>query len=152
MRQSCWPDVLFALDRDPLTLKINSCEETMHHTTPSGPSGPVSEMTLSRTMLLGLLVIFSEINWMFLLAFRNWEISRLRKRLNQELFSLGMAEAASAGLDLDQLQPQTDIFNEKDLALKQISFLSDEIRHLTRQLGVERQEYVNRRARNWGLS
>jgi len=88
---------------------------------------------------------------MVLLAFRNWEIAQLQKRLHQELHSLGLAEAAMAGLDVTVAGPQVDIFNEKDLALKQISFLSDEIKHLATQRDAERQEYVQRRIRSWNL-
>jgi len=109
------------------------------------------ELSLINAIRFGLLVVFSEIKWLVLLALRNWEISQLRKRLNQELHGLGLAEAAHAGLDVPRESLQDDIFNEKDLALKQVSFLSDEIKHLTAQLETERQEYVLRRIQAWGL-
>ena len=109
------------------------------------------ELSLIDAIRLGLLVVFSEIKWLVLLAFRNWEISQLRKRLNQELHGLGLAEAAMTGLEIPRESLREDIFNEKDLALKQVSFLSDEIKHLTAQLEIERQEYVHRRVQAWGL-
>jgi hypothetical protein len=109
------------------------------------------QLSLLSTIRFGLLVVFSEIKWCILLAFRNWEISQLRKRLNQEFHNLGLAEAAIVGLDVHLEAVGDDIFNEKDLALKQVSFLSDEIKHLMAQLETERQEYVRRRVQAWGL-
>lgn len=119
------------------------------------PSPHVSQqarnLSMTGSIRLGLLVLFSEIKWMLLLALRNLEIAQLRRRLNQELHSLGLAEAALAGLDIHHVQAQADIFNEKDLALKQISFLSDEIKHLAAQLDNERREYIRSRLQAWGL-
>lgn len=118
------------------------------------------DMYMTSSIRLGLLVLFSEMKWIVLLLLRNWEISQLRKRLNQEYHSLGLAQAATTGQDISQGQVQSDataaiaataIFCEKDLALKQISFLSDEIKHLTAQLDIERQEYIRRRVQAWGL-
>lgn len=109
------------------------------------------ELSMIDAIRLGLLVVFSEIKWLVLLAFRNWEISQLRKRLHQELHNLGLAEAAITGLEIPWESPRSEIFNEKDLALKQVSFLADEIKHLTSQLEVERQEYVRRRVQAWRL-
>lgn len=120
-------------------------------------------LSLASLIRLGLLVLFSEVQWILLLLLRNWEISQLRKRLNQEYHSLGLAQAATTGQDINQGEVQaaavnytaavkdTAIFCEKDLALKQISFLSDEIKHLTAQLDIERQDYIRRRVQAWGL-
>jgi hypothetical protein len=109
------------------------------------------QLSLLGTIRFGLLVIFSEIKWCILLAFRNWEISQLRKRLHQELHALGLAEAVMTGLDVPRETMEDDIFHEKDLALKQVSFLSGEIKHLLAQLETERQEYIRRRVQAWGL-
>ncbi len=124
----------------------------MHEHSPPPFSDAAPDLSLTGVIRLGLLVLFSEIKWMILLAFRNWEIAQLSRRLNQELHSLGLAEAMGAGLDVAAAEPLADIFNEKDLALKQISFLSDEIKHLTTQLDAERQEYIQRRVQAWGLA
>jgi hypothetical protein len=124
----------------------------MHEHSPPPFSDSAPDLSLTGVIRLGLLVLFSEIKWMILLAFRNWEIAQLSRRLNQELHSLGLAEASMAGLDVAAAEPPTDIFNEKDLALKQISFLSEEIKHLATQLDAERQEYIQRRVKSWGLA
>lgn len=120
----------------------------MHHAR-SNDSAP--DLSWLDAMRIGLSVLCSELKWMILRALRTWEISQLRKRLRQELFNLGMAEAALAGLDLEQAQAQPNIFNEKELSLKQISFLTDEIKFLTNQMDAQRQEYVQRRVQAWGL-
>lgn len=109
------------------------------------------DLTFLKTIWLGLLVLFSELQWMTLLAIRNWEISQLRKRLNQELHGLGLVEAAMAGLDVPQEDAREDFFIEKELSLKQISFLSEEIKHLSSQLELEHKEYVSARVESWGI-
>lgn len=123
----------------------------MHHDDQSASTTSIQDLSATSCIRLGLLVLLSELKWMVVLAFRNWEIAQLRRRLNQELLGLGLAEAGMAGLDVVQGQPQANIFNEKDLALKQISFLSDEIKHLADQIVVERQDYIRRRVQAWGL-
>ena len=114
-------------------------------------SAKAQDLTFLKTIRLGLLVLFSELQWMTLLAIRNWEISQLRKRLNQELHGLGLVEAAMAGLDVPQEDAGEDFFIEKELSLKQISFLSEEIKHLSSQLESERKEYVSTRVESWGI-
>ncbi len=120
----------------------------MQHVSPHSPS---QNLSWTDALRLGLLVLCSELKWMILRVLRTWEIQQLRRRLHQELFNLGMAEAAMAGLDLEHAQSQPNIFNEKDLSLKQISFLTDEIKHLTNQMDTEREEYIQRRVQAWGL-
>lgn len=110
------------------------------------------DMPLFRALLLGLKVIGSEFSWICIAGFRKWEISQLRKRLNQEYRTLGMIEAAGTGLDLAKNDEQLNIFDEKELAIKQIAFLLDEIAYLKAQLLEERTAYVERRVRKWKLS
>ncbi|SDB04470.1 hypothetical protein SAMN05660653_00214 [Desulfonatronum thiosulfatophilum] len=103
-------------------------------------------------LLLGFRVLGSEFKWIFIRSLRNWEISQLRKRLHQEYHTLGMIEAAASDLEIAKAGDALDIFDEKELAIKQISFLLDEISFLTDQLRDERQEYVRRRVQKWKLT
>jgi hypothetical protein len=106
-------------------------------------------MSTRRTLTLGLVVLCSELKWIFIVCLRKWEISQLQKRLSQEFRNLGMVEAVTSGLDIAKAQQQLNIFDEKELALKQISFLLDEIQYLSSQLTEERQEYIRDRVRKW---
>lgn len=106
---------------------------------------------LHRSLWLGLKVLASELTWLFLVALRNWEIAQLRKRLRQEYHALGMIEAAEAGLELAKNDQELSIFDEKELAVKQIAFLLDEIEYLKARLKEERTEYVRRRVQKWKL-
>lgn len=105
-----------------------------------------------RVFLLGLKVLGSEFQWMFINGLRNWEIAQLRKRLTQEYRTLGMIEAAGAGLELAKNDQELDIFDEKELAINQIAFLLDEIAYLKAQVLEERNAYIQRRVRKWNLA
>ncbi len=118
-------------------------------TTTNPPGG--TNIPLHRSFWLGLKVLGSELTWLFLLTLRNWEIAQLRKRLRQEYHALGMIEAAGAGLELAKNEQQLNIFDEKELAIKQIAFLLDEIEYLKTRLKEERTEYVQRRVKKWKL-
>ena len=102
-------------------------------------------------ILLGLKVLGSELKWLVIQLLRNWEIAQLRKRLHQEYRSLGVIEAAGAGLEQAMDDQELNIFDEKELALKQIAFLLDEIQYLQNRLREERDEYIQRRVRKWSL-
>ncbi|WP_146164755.1 hypothetical protein [Desulfonatronum sp. SC1] len=119
-------------------------------TTTTSPDA--TNIPLHRSFWLGLKVLGSELTWLFLLTLRNWEIAQLRKRLRQEYHALGMIEAAGAGLELAKNDQELNIFDEKELAIKQIAFLLDEIDYLKTRLKEERAEYVGRRVRKWKLS
>jgi len=110
-----------------------------------------TNIALHRLFWLGLKVLGSELTWLFLLTLRNWEIAQLRKRLRQEYHALGMIEAAEAGLELAKNDQELNIFDEKELAIKQIAFLLDEIEYLKARLKEERAEYVQRRVQKWKL-
>jgi hypothetical protein len=101
---------------------------------------------------LGLRVVGSELKWLFLRILRNWEISQLRRRLEQEYALLGRTEAEAAGLDVSASPARTHIFDEKELALKQIAFLLDEIGFLSTQIQEERSAYIEHRVREWNVT
>ena len=98
---------------------------------------------VTRLILTGWKVLFSELKWSLIKICRQWEIRQLKKRLHQEYTNLGryiysqVEELPSTAPDLSE--PETD------LALKQISFLKDEIAHLEKELVQTRQEYIERR-------
>ncbi len=119
-------------------------------TTTNPPGG--RSMPLHRSFWLGLKVLGSELTWFVLLGLRNWEIAQLRKRLRQEFHTLGKIEAVGAGLDLAKNDQDLNIFDEKELAIKQIAFLLDEIEYLKARVRDERAEYVQRRVRKWKLT
>lgn len=116
------------------------------------PQNAAQNMPLHRAFWLGLKVMGSELTWLILLGLRNWEIAQLRKRLHQEYHGLGMIIAAAAGLQLAKNDQELNIFDEKELALKQIAFLLDEIAYLKARLLDERAEYVRRRVQKWKLA
>jgi hypothetical protein len=100
-----------------------------------------------RLILTGWKVLFSELKWSLIKICRQWEIRQLKKRLHQEYTNLGryiyaqVEELPSTAPDLSE--PETD------LALKQISFLKDEIAHLEKELVQTRQEYIERRIKKF---
>ena len=116
--------------------------------TPSHASA-VRGLPILQDILLGLKVLGSELKWLIIALLRNWEIAQLRKRLHQEYRALGVIEAVGAGLEQAMDDRETNIFDEKELALKQIAFLLDEIRYLRDRLGEERKEYIQRRVNKW---
>ncbi|WP_457571895.1 hypothetical protein [Desulfovulcanus sp.] len=98
---------------------------------------------VTKLILTGWKVLFSELKWSVIKICRQWEIRQLKKRLDQEYTNLGrciyaqVQELPTGSPDLSD--PETD------LALKQISFLKDEIAHLEKELAQTRQEYIQRR-------
>jgi hypothetical protein len=92
-------------------------------------------------LLNGWKVIFSEFNWLFIKAFRRWEIKQLRKRLNEEYLALGKVYAFFVE-EKKSLDPED---TEAEIPLKQISFLKEEIEHMEEELEKSRVEYVERR-------
>ncbi len=115
------------------------------------PLAQIRNIILPANLFLGFKVLASEFKWMCIRCLRNWEIAQLRKRLHQEYHTLGMIEAARSDLDIGKAGQQLDIFDEKELAIKQIAFLLDEVQYLTTQLQEERREYVRRRVLRWNL-
>ena len=98
---------------------------------------------LTNLILTGWKVLFSELKWSIIKGCRQCEIKQLKKRLQEEYANLGrciytqIEDSPSSTPDISE--PETD------LALKQISFLKDEIIHLEKELVQTRQEYIERR-------
>ena len=103
----------------------------------------ISPLTL---LILGLRVIGSEIHWKILEAIRKWEIRQLQKRLNQEYEILGQLEVKEAEAELNKEQEA-----EKELCLKQVHFLQEEIQFLQQALDNMRREYIKERLSAWKL-
>ncbi|GAU08230.1 hypothetical protein [Desulfoplanes formicivorans] len=99
---------------------------------------------LWNNLLTGWKVIFSECKWLFIKAFRRWEIKQLHKRLNEEYRTLGKVYATS----VEENKTLTPEDVEADIPLKQISFLKEEIEHMNQELDNSRNEYVKRRSQS----
>lgn len=97
-----------------------------------------------KIILAGWRIIFSELKWVVIRTCRQWEIRQLQKRLTREMTSLGKCifHQTSSGTEIDIQEPETD------LALKQVSFLQDEIQYLKNELSKTRQEFINKRCGN----
>ncbi len=96
---------------------------------------------LWNNLLNGWKVMLSEFKWLFIRAFRRWEIKQLRKRLNEEYLTLGKVYASF----VDEKKPLEPDNTEAEIPLKQISFLAEEIEHMEQELDNSRSEYVKRR-------
>lgn len=81
---------------------------------------------------LGVTVWLSEMKWLGYSLLRKFEISRLAKRLQEEYTRLGTVAEAPRGKK-----------QAKELCLKQISFLKDEIKLLEDELEATRMQRVN---------
>ncbi len=92
----------------------------------------------------GWQVVFSEINWLLVKAFRRWEIKQMNKRLNEEYQILGKTFAAFAKEE-KALSPQDA---EAELPLKQIAFLQEEMEHMEQELRTSRSDYIKRRSQS----
>lgn len=82
---------------------------------------------------LGLSVWTSEMKWLATSLVRRFEISRLAKRLDEEYTRLGRVAEAPRGR-----------MAEKELCLKQIAFLKDEMAALQDELEARRTARLNR--------
>jgi len=91
---------------------------------------------------LGLKVWLSEIKWVMLDFLRNREITQLKKRLDQELISLGKTRIEDTAAADEAL----------DLAKKQVEFLEAEIAHLTGERDELRRNMIRKRMQSWGLA
>ena len=80
----------------------------------------------------GLTVWWEEIKWMLKGLFRRFEISRLEKELRKEYLLLGRIAENPRGRS-----------EEKDLSLRQIKFLKEEIQTLETETAREREERMN---------
>ncbi len=83
--------------------------------------------------LLGLKTWLAEIKWLTRTVLGRFEISRLEKELEREYASLGRIAEAPRGR-----------MEEKDLCLKQIAFLKDEIETLRNELARDREERMSK--------
>ncbi|MFP4168120.1 MAG: hypothetical protein ACLFSY_04640 [Desulfonatronovibrionaceae bacterium] len=95
-----------------------------------------------KIIILGWKIILSEIKWAVVRTCRVWEIRQLQKRLRQEFSYLGESVYRQITNDPTRVDPDEP---ETDLALKQVSFLQEEIRHLQEELNRSRQEFINKR-------
>lgn len=105
--------------------------------------------------ILGLKVLFSEIQWLGLLWLRRQEARQLEKRLAEEQTSLGAAVAAhlAARGPVDPgKDPLPALDNDSLLAYKQVRFLRQELDHLHKERASMRQDFVARRKQRLGLS
>lgn len=89
------------------------------------------------TILKGLRLLWAQTSWTAIAWMRQREIAALRSRLHDEYRRLGEAVSSAwkAGQALDPTAPDTGI------ALRQVDFLLDEIRHLEQALDEERQRF-----------
>ena len=95
-----------------------------------------------KPVLNGFKLMASEAKWVVIKCLRSLEIRQLRKRLGEELQTLGKA-FADAQSRAELFDPTT---SDNDLILKQISFLQQEIDHLEKELAATRAEYVHNRS------
>jgi len=113
-------------------------------TAPDGSSDrdvPLWKETI-RIIFTGWKIIFSETKWAVIRTCRVWEIRQLKKRLDQEFSNLGQSVFNQARTEPTRIDPKDP---ETDLALKQVSFLQEEIHHLQNELDRTRQEFINKR-------
>ncbi|QGY39812.1 hypothetical protein GM415_06645 [Pseudodesulfovibrio cashew] len=87
-----------------------------------------NEDTILGIFLLGLRTWLAEIKWLSKSALTRFEVSRLEKELNQEYGNLGRIAEAPRGK-----------MAEKELCLKQIGFLKEEIENLRADLAADRE-------------
>jgi len=83
--------------------------------------------------LLGLKTWLAEIKWLSRTVLGRFETGRLEKELEREYASLGRIAEAPRGR-----------MEEKDLCLKQISFLKEEIETLRGELARDREERMSK--------
>ena len=96
------------------------------------------EESILDIFLLGLKTWLAEIKWLAASVLGRYEISRLEKELNQEYGILGRIAETPRGKK-----------EAKELCLKQIEFLKEEIETLRSELAGDREERMkNLRKRN----
>jgi len=78
---------------------------------------------------LGVQTWLAEVKWLTKSALTRWEISRLEKELEQEYGNLGRIAEAPRGKK-----------EEKEMCLRQIEFLKEEIETLRTELAGDREE------------
>lgn len=88
--------------------------------------------TVLDVFLLGLKTWLAEVKWLIRSLFGKFEISRLEKELEREYGTLGRIAESPRG--------QKDA---KELCLKQISFLKEEIETLKEELARDREERMS---------
>ncbi len=91
------------------------------------------QLGLLETVRLGICVYASEMKWLGRALLKKFEISRLAKRLEEEYTRLGRLT------ENPKRKKQ-----EKELCLKQLSFLKDEIETLKSELEARRIQRVNK--------
>ncbi|CCH49746.1 hypothetical protein [Pseudodesulfovibrio piezophilus] len=88
--------------------------------------------TVLEVFLLGLKTWTAEVKWLGKSVLTRFEISRLEKELNREYGILGrLAESPRGKKD------------EKELSLRQIDFLKEEIETLRTELALDREERMS---------
>lgn len=85
--------------------------------------------SVTDVLRLGLKTWVAEMKWLVRSWLGRWEISRLEKELNREYGILGQIAEAPRGKKED-----------KELCLKQIAFLKDEITTLKEELSGDREQ------------
>lgn len=85
--------------------------------------------TVMGVFLLGLKTWLAEMKWLVRAQFGKFEVSRLEKELEREYGILGRIAEAPRGRK-----------EEKELCLKQIAFLKEEIATLKQELAGDREE------------
>ncbi|BCS88823.1 hypothetical protein [Pseudodesulfovibrio sediminis] len=88
--------------------------------------------TVMEIFLLGLKTWLAEIKWLVRSLFGKFEVSRLEKELKREYGILGHIAEAPRGKKA-----------EKELCLKQIEFLKEEIATLKSELAGDREKRMN---------
>ncbi len=99
---------------------------------------PTNESVLD-IFLLGLKTWLAEVSWLFKSLLGRYEISRLEKELNREYGILGHITEMPKGKKED-----------KELCLKQIAFLKEEIETLKSELAGDREERMKNIRRESG--
>jgi ribosomal protein S13 len=104
-------------------------------------------LDIFKPVVTGFKLLASETKWVFIKAFRRWEIRQMEKRLAEEHQTLGKSYAQSVA-DAKDFDPKA---GDNDLTLRQIAFLREELAHLEQDLEATRAAYVRERTKESGV-
>jgi hypothetical protein len=94
---------------------------------------------------LGLKVLASELKWLGISLVHRWELSQMRKRLDEEYETLGGLKERRKSSD------DPSLAEDIELSTRQIDFLKQEIDHLGEENERSRADYVDCRLEKWGM-
>ena len=100
-------------------------------------------LDIFKPVVTGFKLLASETKWVFIRAFRRWEIRQMEKRLAEEYQTLGKSYAQSVA-DGQEFDPKA---SDHVLTLRQVAFLREELAHLEKDLEATRAAYVRERTK-----